>query len=98
MIAAAAPARVRPAAWSPFSRREARLRPEFALRYPGFRPGTWEPAAVIADRVLAQALLGGGGGILGRVLLDAHFEFRHGTAQGGERHGLRIRRGAEPLT
>jgi hypothetical protein len=72
------------------TRREARLRAEFAGHYPGLRAGTWESAAVLADRVLAQSLLSRrGAGIRGRVLLDAHFEFRHGTGLRGERHGLR---------
>ncbi|HEX3275491.1 MAG TPA: hypothetical protein VHR43_11590 [Gemmatimonadales bacterium] len=78
-------------AWSARpTRREARLRAEFAGWYPGLRAGAWESAAVMADRVLAQSLLSHrGSGIRGRVLLDAHFEFRHGAGSGGERHGVR---------
>jgi hypothetical protein len=73
--------------------REARLRPEFADRYPGLPAGVWAPAAILADRVLAQALLRHlPGAILGRVLLDEHFEFRFGASRGGERRGLRHRR------
>ncbi|MGN6392355.1 MAG: hypothetical protein ACTHM9_08945 [Gemmatimonadales bacterium] len=76
-------------------RREARLRPGFTDRYPGLIAGRWAPAAELADRVLAQALLRRGGTpILGRVLLEAHFEFRYGTARGGERHGVRHHRGS----
>jgi hypothetical protein len=72
------------------ARREARLRPEFAAWYPGMRAGIWESAAVVADRVLAQSLLSRRGvGVRGRVLLDRHFEFRHGTGLSGERRGLR---------
>jgi hypothetical protein len=37
--------------------REARLRPEFAALYPGLTPGRWEPAARIAEAVLANVLL-----------------------------------------
>ena len=74
------------------ARREARLRPEFAALYPGLGAGQWAPAAVVADRLLAQSLLRASDGtIRGRVLLEAHFEFRHGTSLGGERHGLRVR-------
>ena len=77
------------------ARREARLRPEFAALYPGLGAGEWAPAAVVADRVLAQSLLRASDGIIrGRVLLEAHFEFRHGRSLGGERHGLRLRRNA----
>ena len=53
------------------------------------------PAAVVADRVLAQSLLRASDGtVRGRVLLEAHFEFRHGRSLGGERHGLRLMRKA----
>jgi hypothetical protein len=46
---------------------------------------------VIADRVLADALLRGMEmAIRGRVLLAAHFEFRGGGGQGGERDGVRV--------
>jgi hypothetical protein len=70
--------------------REARLRPEHAHRYPGIRPEKWETAAVVADRVLAGWLLRGNDiAIRGRVLLDAHFEFRGGCERGGEREGAR---------
>lgn len=70
--------------------REARLRPEFTELYPGLRPGQWEPAAVLADRLLAENLLRGNGTALrGRVLLDAHFDFRGGASRGGERDGMR---------
>ena len=72
--------------------REARLRPEHAQRYPGVRPERWESAAVVADRVLAGWLLRGNDiAIRGRVLLEAHFEFRGGSERGGEREGARPR-------
>jgi hypothetical protein len=75
------------------ARREARLRPEHAHRYPDIRPDRWEPAATVADRVLAGWLLRGNLiAIRGRVLLDAHFEFRGGCDRGGERGGARPRR------
>jgi hypothetical protein len=71
--------------------REARLRPEFAELYPGLRAGEWVSAAVVADRVLADALLRGMEmAIRGRVLVAAHFEFRGGGSQGGERDGVRV--------
>ncbi|HEX3236379.1 MAG TPA: hypothetical protein VHR41_19470 [Gemmatimonadales bacterium] len=73
--------------------REARLRPDHAHRYPGIRPEKWETAAVVADRVLASWLLRGNDlAIRGRVLLEAHFEFRGGRERGGEREGARPRR------
>jgi hypothetical protein len=73
--------------------REARLRPEHAHRYPGVRAEQWEPAATVADRVLAGWLIRGELiSVRGRVLLDAHFEFRGGSAGGGERDGMRPRR------
>jgi hypothetical protein len=73
--------------------REARLRPEHAHEYPDIRPERWEPAATLADRVLAGWLLRGNLlAIRGRVLLEEHFEFRGGTERGGEREGARPRR------
>jgi hypothetical protein len=73
--------------------REARLRPEHAHTYPEIRPERWEPAATLADRVLAGWLLRGNLlAIRGRVLLDEHFEFRGGSGRGGEREGARPRR------
>ena len=60
------------------SRREARLRPEFAARYPYLTPDAWEPAAVMADRVVAHTLgRPNGRFITGERALDPdHFEFR----------------------
>jgi hypothetical protein len=69
------------------SGREARLRPEYAKRYPGVQPGVWESAAVLVDRVLAGGLLSGAPmGWRERVLPPEHFEFR------GGREGERPRR------
>lgn len=69
----------------PLGRREARLRPEHAARYPGIRAGVWEPAAVLCDRVLASGLLRGSPrGWSERVLPPEHFEFR-GEGPQGER-------------
>jgi hypothetical protein len=60
------------------SRREARLRPEFAKRYPYLLAGTWEPAAVLADRVVAHTLGRPDGRFIvaERALDPDHFEFR----------------------
>ena len=81
---------IAPSAQAP---REARLRPEHAHKYPGVRPERWESAAILADRVLAGWLLRGNDiAIRGRLLLDAHFEFRGGSERGGEREGARPRR------
>jgi hypothetical protein len=60
-------------------RREARLRPEYAGKYPGVQAGVWEPAAVLCDRVIAAGLLRGSPrGWHDRVLPPEHFEFRGG--------------------
>ena len=58
--------------------REARLRREFAHLYPTLIPGQWEPAARIAEVVLARLLLLeiSEAPIQDRVLNEEHFEFR----------------------
>jgi hypothetical protein len=67
---------------SSVDRREARLRPEHARRYPGIQAGVWEPAAELCDRVLASGLLRGAPpGWHDRVLPPEHFEFRGGRPQ-----------------
>jgi len=64
-------------------RREARLRPEHATRYPGIEARVWESAAVLCDRVLAGGLLRGSPmGWRDRVLPAEHFEFRGGGPEG----------------
>jgi hypothetical protein len=74
----------------PRYQREARLRPEAAGRYPWIWPGEWQPAAILADRVLAGLLLRGGYALVwNRVLDQDHFEFRGGGAAGGERAVIR---------
>jgi hypothetical protein len=74
------------AALASVGRREARLRPEYAGRYPGIQAGAWEPAAVLCDRVLAGRLLRGSPrGWSERVLPPEHFEFRGGEGPHGER-------------
>ncbi|HJR16542.1 MAG TPA: hypothetical protein VJ808_06790 [Gemmatimonadales bacterium] len=81
----------------PVEHREARLRPEYAFIYPTLKPGVWESAATLADRLLADCLLRGRDSALrGRLLLDAHFEFRGGCSRGGERMGVRSGREATP--
>jgi hypothetical protein len=64
-------------------RREARLRPEYAHLYPMLEPDTWESAALIAELVAATRLqqLEDAYVFHDRVLADAHFEFRGGSAR-----------------
>jgi hypothetical protein len=61
--------------------REARLRPEFAQLYPVLTPGEWEPAARIAEAVLANLLLHEmtDSPSPDRLLPEAHFDFRGGA-------------------
>jgi hypothetical protein len=68
--------------------REARLRPEFAHLYPTLTPGQWEPAAGIAEVVLARLLLLeiSDAPIQDRVLHEEHFEFRGETPAGAPRN------------
>jgi hypothetical protein len=67
--------------------REARLRPEFADLYPTLTPGQWEPAARIAEVVLARLLLLeiSEAPLGDRVLDEKHFEFRGETPDGAPR-------------
>ncbi|MEO8091033.1 MAG: hypothetical protein ABI703_12110 [Gemmatimonadales bacterium] len=64
--------------------REARLRPEFADLYPTLTAGQWEPAARVAEAVLARLLLLeiSDAPLQERVLREEHFEFR-GESPGG---------------
>jgi hypothetical protein len=64
--------------------REARLRPEFAHLYPTLIPGQWEPAARIAEVVLARLLLLeiAEAPIQDRLLNEQHFEFRGDVPDG----------------
>lgn len=60
--------------------REARLRPEFGHLYPELTPGQWEPAARIAEVVLARYLLQQlASDPMDRALQESHFEFRGGA-------------------
>jgi hypothetical protein len=70
------------------SMREARLRPEFAHLYPTLTPGQWEPAARVAEVVLARLLLLeiSEAPMRDRVLNEEHFEFRGETPDGSPRN------------
>jgi hypothetical protein len=64
--------------------REARLKPEYAELYPTLTPGQWEPAARVAEAVLARLLLLeiSDTPIQDRVLPEQHFDFRGETRSG----------------
>jgi hypothetical protein len=68
--------------------REARLRSEFADLYPTLTPGQWEPAARVAEVVLARLLLLeiSEAPLHDRILNEEHFEFRGETPDGAPRH------------
>jgi hypothetical protein len=65
--------------------REARLKPEYAELYPTLTPGQWEPAARVAEAVLARLLLLeiSEAPLQDRVLQEEHFEFRGETPGSG---------------
>jgi hypothetical protein len=73
--------------------REARLRPQYADLYPTLTPGQWEPAARVAEVVLARQLLLeiSDTPLRDRVLPEEHFEFRGETPDGAPRAGGKAR-------
>ncbi|MGH7528646.1 MAG: hypothetical protein ACREMX_18280 [Gemmatimonadales bacterium] len=75
--------------------RQARLKPEFAHLYPGIPPGEWQPAAVMADRVLALRLQAGKAGevLRDRALSGEHFEYRGALSGEARDRQTRSRRG-----
>jgi len=72
--------------------REARLRPEFAGLYPYLRSGVWEPAAVLADRVMASILGRPNARFINkeRALDPSHFEFRGSHQRPTSRRRVRL--------
>jgi hypothetical protein len=64
--------------------REARLKPEYADLYPTLTAGQWEPAARVAEALLARLLLLeiSDVAVRDRVLQEEHFEFRGETPTG----------------
>jgi hypothetical protein len=66
------------------TRREARLKPEFAHLYPPLKAGQWGPAGTMANKLIAWVLGTKKHDYVSseRVLREEHFEFR-----GGERSG-----------
>jgi hypothetical protein len=60
------------------TQREARLRPEFADRYPGIEPGLWFTAATLAEHLMVRIIRSAEhpDALPPRVLDPAHFDFR----------------------
>ena len=66
-----------------FTPREARLKPEFADRYPPLVAGLWETAAEMGAKVLLwQVQQQGTDALNSRILDERHFEFRGGWYRG----------------
>jgi hypothetical protein len=75
-------------------RRQARLRPEYAVLYPGVPADEWKPIGELLDCVAAARLRAGrrsGELLRGRLLDDRHFEFRGGEDRPPGRTGHRTR-------
>jgi hypothetical protein len=66
--------------------RQALLKSGSAHLYPGIPPGEWQPAAVMADMVLALRTVAGSNGaqVRNRVLDQRHFEFRGRLSAGAQ--------------
>ena len=62
------------------TRREARLRPEFADFHAQVAPGIWLPALDLAERVMEYASTADHLGLYPRPLDSRHFEFRGGES------------------
>jgi hypothetical protein len=63
--------------------RQAWLREEYAIWYPGITPGRWQPAEAVRRIVLRQLRHGAPSWAPGpRILSDGHFEFQGGSAAG----------------
>jgi hypothetical protein len=76
-----------------FLAREARLKPEYADRYPELEAGVWEPAAEVGAKLLLwQVQQQGTSALASRILDERYFEFRGGWYRGGETD-LRTRAG-----
>ena len=63
--------------------REARLRPEFASRYPVLQPGVWMPASDLGRKLLLWHLTAGLMPEGERLMDEEHFEFRGGIQRDG---------------
>jgi hypothetical protein len=74
--------------------RECRLRREHAKLYPGIEPEIWEVAANVAERLHTRR--GAAEPPSGRLLEDAHFDFRGGRRP--SRQGSRTRLGDAAIT
>jgi hypothetical protein len=75
-------------------RRQARLRPEYAVLYPGIPAEEWKPIGELLDCVAAARLRAGrrsGELLRGRLLDDRHFDFRGGGERPPGRSGTRTR-------
>ena len=83
-----------PGGGRPAGIREARLKPEFAHLYPPLEPDRWQPAALMADRVVAWLLRQPDKGYVApeRVLRSDHFEFRGGSEHPNQPPETRARR------
>jgi hypothetical protein len=71
--------------------RQALLKHAFAQLYPGIQPGEWQPATLLAERVLALRQWRGRTVPLDRVLDGDHFDFR-GVPSIGTQDQQRLRR------
>ena len=70
--------------------REARLKPEYTVEYPGLTPGVWIAATELAQKLIERANFRRREGRHTRTFDPTHFEFRGGPT--GPRLGARTRR------
>jgi hypothetical protein len=61
--------------------REARLKEEFAVEYPGISPEVWIPVAELARKLIERHQSGRKAGRFTRTFDPTHFEFRGGSTE-----------------
>ena len=71
--------------------REARLRTQYAVEYPGITPGVWMPVSELSAKLIERVHAGRKEGRFTRTFDPTHFEFRGGGGNGPRPRAARTR-------